>query len=61
MPSAPKASVAMPPHSSQASPKPADAPASGENSSVHRRSTRVDADLGQEREHAPPTGALAAA
>ncbi len=29
----------MPPHSSQALPKPADAPASGENSSVLRRSS----------------------
>jgi hypothetical protein len=39
MPMAPKASVAMPPHTSHSPPKPAEPPASGENSSVDRRSS----------------------
>jgi hypothetical protein len=39
MPTAPKASVAMPPHTSQAPPKPADSPGCAENHSVDRRSS----------------------
>ena len=39
MPTAPKASVAMPPQTSTAPPKPAEAPASAGKHSVHRRST----------------------